>query len=307
MLIGRQLEAISAHFFGAFKSQFPINMSTVQFMRESDNVVVAATPVTFEGLPGKWRSADPQTRGIHCLELTVCDGAVIAHTSGAVQNSLVDWGVAPISNLFADSVSSAKCAGFQLRYELGPVTSHIQASLKLGVLVLGVHQFFRAGRGRDNYFFREFLAVTEPVSESRSALPVGRSCGHDELLGNSPAAIQRFIGFWSNTNSRSRGIAGIGLDVSGKEAKVRVHGVGAGKLIDWGECTGEVFACIEEDRVLSAAILARYDFGFFDCELQIRQNKGILAVTTFNRFHDESGRSNYVNRELFHRESPSEV
>ena len=59
--------------------------------------------------------------------------------------------------------------------------------------------------------------------------------------------------------------------------------------------------------VLSAAILARYDFGFFDCELQIRQNKGILAVTTFNRFHDESGRSNYVNRELFHRESPSEV
>jgi hypothetical protein len=37
------------------------------------------------------------------------------------------------------------------------------------------------------------------------------------------------------------------------------------------------------------------------CELQIRQNKGILAVTTFNRFRDESGRSSYVTRELFYR------
>ena len=126
-------------------------------MRESDNVVVAATPVTFEGLPGKWRSADPQTRGIHCLELTVCDGAVIAHTSGAVQNSLVDWGVAPISNLFADSVSSAKCAGFQLRYELNPVTSHIQASLKLGVPVPGYISFSARAAAATIIFFASSL------------------------------------------------------------------------------------------------------------------------------------------------------
>src|SRR5258708_7725747 len=107
-------------------------MSAVQFMRESDNVAVTASPINFAGLPGKWRSSDPKTRGIDCIEITVRDGTLLTHTFGAVQNGLVDWGVAPISNVFAEGVSSAKCAGFQLRYELDFLTSHIQASLKLG-------------------------------------------------------------------------------------------------------------------------------------------------------------------------------
>jgi hypothetical protein len=282
-------------------------MTAIQFMRESDNVAATASPISVAGLAGKWRSSDPNTRGIDCIELTVRDGTILAHTFGAVQDGLVDWGVAPIMNYFADSVSSAKCAGFQLRYELDFLTSQIQASLKLGVLVVGVHQSFREGDGRPNYFFREFLAVTTPQTQSVLGSPDRRSCAHDDRVGDSTAAIERLLGSWSNTNQRSRGIAWLDLDVSGKQAKVRVHGVGAAKPIDWGECTGEIFTCTEEDGIPSAAVLARYDFGFFDCELQIRQNKGILAVTTFNRFHDGSGRSNYVSRELFHRAIRAQV
>ena len=93
----------------------------------------------------------------------------------------------------------------------------------------------------------------------------------------------------------------IALERRGEGVAVRVWGAGAEDLVDWGEIEGAIFTCIEEDDVPSAAVLARYEFDFMQCELQIRQNKGILAVTTFNRFRDGSGRSSYVTRELYHR------
>jgi len=34
---------------------------------------------------------------------------------------------------------------------------------------------------------------------------------------------------------------------------------------------------------------------------QIRINRGVLVITLFNTFKDDSGRSNYVTREFFYR------
>ena len=123
------------------------------------------------------------------------------------------------------------------------------------------------------------------------------SCSLDEELGRGPgAADEMLLGHWHNTHHGSRGIPEIALERRGDRVAVRVWGAGAQGLADWGEAPGELFTCVEEDGVRSAAALARYDFGFMGCELQIRQNKGILAVTTFNRFRDGSGRSSYVTR-----------
>ena len=276
-------------------------MRELQFMRESDNVTLTPGAMDLTGLAGRWCSSEPQAKGIGRIDLIIQEGVVSGHVFGAGQNGLIDWGVAPVSALFTDGVSSASCAGFQLCYDFDFLTSHVQANLKLGVLVLGVYQSFCGNGGGNNYFFREFLAVTEnevePVIDSLSDL----SCMHDRVLGASTAAVERLLGSWQNTDPNSRGIAGLDLEVSGGQVQVRVRGVGADGVTDWGESGGGIFTCIEEDAVPSAAVLAGFDFGFCDCELQIRQNKGILAVTAFNRFHDGSGRSDYVVRELFHR------
>ena len=270
-------------------------------MRESDNVKPAPGAMDLTGLAGRWLSSEPRARGISRIDLAVRDGVVSARVFGAGPGGLVDWGVAPVSDLFADGVASTACAGFRLHYDFGFLNSHIQANLKLGVLVLGVYQSFRDRDAGSDYFFREFLAVTESEAEPAIDGLNGCSCRHDAALGAGTAAVERLLGSWRNTNADSQGIAGLDLDMSEGQVRVRVNGIGSDGKTDWGEAAGKLFNCVEEDAVPSAAVLAGFDFGFFDCELQIRQNKGILAVTAFNRFHDGSGRSDYVVRELFHR------
>ncbi len=106
-------------------------------------------------------------------------------------------------------------------------------------------------------------------------------------------------GRWLNTNRDSSGILEIDFRVVGDA--LRVSGVSHSEegRVPWGEATAEVFACTEEDDVVSVAGLTVQDFGFREVEFQIRINKGILAVTTFHHFTDESGRFDYVTRELF--------
>lgn len=253
--------------------------------------------------PGIWTSSDPGTRGVARLGLAVRDGELLGRIWGAGAHGPVDWGESRAEALYADAVTSHTGAGFLLRYDFGFLKSHVEANLKLGVAVLCVYQSFQDASGRHGYFFREFLSVDGGAGELAAAPSVAdRSCGLDEELGRGPGAVDELLlGHWHNTHRGSRGIPEIALERRGEGVAVRVWGAGAQGLVDWGEAQGELFTCVEEDVVRSAAALARYDFGFMECELQIRQNKGILAVTTFNRFRDGSGRSSYVTRELFYR------
>ena len=273
-------------------------------LRQADAVTVAPSQhesLDLAAFPGTWTSSDPGTRGVARLDLAVRDGELVGRIWGGGANGPVDWGPSRAEALYADAVTSRTGAGFLLRYDHGFLTSHVEANLKLGVAVLGVYQSFEDASGRQDYFFREFLAAGAGEMAPTPAVAAA-SCGLDAELGRGPgAASELLLGHWRNTLHGSRGIPEIALERRGDRIAVRVWGAGAQGLADWGEAPGELFTCVEEDAVRSAAALARYDFGFMACELQIRQNKGILAVTTFNRFWDGSGRSSYVTRELFYR------
>lgn len=280
-------------------------------LRQVDDVTFGPPPdarLDLAAFPGIWTSSDPETRGVARLDLAVRDGELLGRIWGAGANGPIDWGESRAEALYADAVTSRTGAGFLLRYDFGFLTSHVEANLKLGVAVLCVYQTFKDPSGRHGYFFREFLSGDDGAGELAAAPAVaGESCGHDEELGRGPGAVDELLlGHWHNTHHGSRGIPEIALERRGERLVVRVWGAGAQGPVDWGETEGELFTCVEEDGVRSAAALARYDFGFMECELQIRQNKGILAVTTFNGFRDGSGRSNYVTRELYHR-GPGEV
>jgi hypothetical protein len=57
----------------------------------------------------------------------------------------------------------------------------------------------------------------------------------------------------------------------------------------------------EEAGQRAVALAADYDLGFMSAATYLRANKGVLVIVLFVTFHDDSGRSNYLNREFFYR------
>ncbi len=122
--------------------------------------------------------------------------------------------------------------------------------------------------------------------------PATRTLNADKLTGR-----------WLNTDPKTQGVAEITIDQDGEEFIVSVIGAGAEKAIQWPRTRAKVFANLEEEagqRALAFAV--DFDFGFMKSETYIRVNKGVLVIVLFNSFYDDSGRSNYLNREFFYRQ-----
>jgi hypothetical protein len=69
---------------------------------------------------------------------------------------------------------------------------------------------------------------------------------------------------------------------------------------DWGVVDAPVFA-FTFDAKQAGAFSAIYDFGFEEVRLQANVKLGVLVVVALNQFRDDSGRSNYFDREFFYR------
>jgi hypothetical protein len=108
------------------------------------------------------------------------------------------------------------------------------------------------------------------------------------------------LGDWRNTN-RDGGIARI-VCSTGRDGGLRVQCYGRvdPSPRDWGTVEAPVFA-FTFDSTQGGAFLAIFDLGFLEVRLQANVKAGVLVVATFNRFDDESGRSNYFEREFFYR------
>jgi hypothetical protein len=108
------------------------------------------------------------------------------------------------------------------------------------------------------------------------------------------------LGTWVNTNRATRGIEKVYLTARENKLILRVFGVCDPSPCDWGEVRAQLFTrdiCFPE----SMAFRAAYDFDFMETELLAHVKLGVLVIAKFDRFKDESGRSNYFSREFFHR------
>jgi hypothetical protein len=115
-------------------------------------------------------------------------------------------------------------------------------------------------------------------------------------------SADKLIGRWVNTNPDTRGIAAIVVDRNGEQFSVSIQGVGADGLIDWPRARATSLANLEEEAGQRAgALAADFELGFMSAETYLRVNKGVLVIVLFVTFHDDSGRSNYLNREFFYR------
>ncbi len=121
--------------------------------------------------------------------------------------------------------------------------------------------------------------------------------GAGEAAG--PLDASALPGTYINSNPQTNGIARMVLKESGGgRLSLRVYAVGPEEEIDWGETEVAVFAAGPSSRA-AAGFTCRYDFGFAETRLQAMVMKGLLVLSQFHGFKDDSGRADYFVREYY--------
>ena len=132
-----------------------------------------------------------------------------------------------------------------------------------------------------------------------------KATGHRDPALLDPATVSRaekLIGRWVNTNPDTQGIAECEIQRDGDQFTIKLSGAGADGPIAWPTARTKALANLEEEAgQRTIALAATFEFGFMKSEIYIRVNKGVLVIVLFNTFQDDSGRSNYLNREFFYR------
>ena len=115
-------------------------------------------------------------------------------------------------------------------------------------------------------------------------------------------SADKLVGRWANTDTGTKGLYEIVIEQEGDVFVVSAVGVGESGPIEWPKTEAVALANLEEEAgQRTLALAATFDFGFMRAETYLRVNKGVLVIVLFNVFTDDSGRSNYVNREFYYR------
>lgn len=132
-----------------------------------------------------------------------------------------------------------------------------------------------------------------------------KQTGHLDPALLDPATTSRaekLIGRWINTNPETKGIATCEIQRDGDQFTIKLSGAGVDDPIAWPTARSKALANLEEEAgQRTIALAATFEFAFMKSEIYIRVNKGVLVIVLFNTFQDDSGRSNYLNREFFYR------
>jgi hypothetical protein len=115
-----------------------------------------------------------------------------------------------------------------------------------------------------------------------------------------PASL---LGHWLNTNRETRGIAECVVAQDEDGITVSITGASEAAPVQWPTARATVLANLEEEAgQRTIALLANFNLEFMTAETHVRVNKGVLVIVLYVTFHDDSGRSNYLNREFFYRD-----
>jgi hypothetical protein len=115
-------------------------------------------------------------------------------------------------------------------------------------------------------------------------------------------ALDVILGDWRNTNAEGS-LARIVCAANDKDAiDIRVFGRFDGSDEDWGSVPAAVYA-FNFDDAAAGAFSARFSRGGATIDLQVNVKAGVLVVVELTAFDDDSGRSNFFDREFFHRVS----
>jgi hypothetical protein len=178
---------------------------------------------------------------------------------------------------------------------LMPIGLH--ANLSKGLLIVARFQTRFDSGNYDTRFAREFFRRAN--SEMVKPLKVPGTQSAARAVSPSSSA-STFVGTWRNTNSAGNGIVSVSFAATEDGAKMRIVGRDDSGLRDWGTTAVEIYTEVGAASE-PAKIKARYDLGSMDVLLHGWVKQGVLVLALFRRFKDESGGSNYFDREFFYR------
>ena len=116
------------------------------------------------------------------------------------------------------------------------------------------------------------------------------------------ANVASLLGHWLNTNRDTRGIAECIVAQDAQGVTVSITAIGDNEPVQWPTARATVLANLEEEAgQRTIALLAKFNLGYMTADTHVRVNKGVLVIVLYVTFHDDSGRSNYLNREFFYR------
>jgi hypothetical protein len=108
--------------------------------------------------------------------------------------------------------------------------------------------------------------------------------------------LSGFLGTWINTFRDTRSITRFVLAQTSKGYTITAYvSNGTGDL---GVAEVVPFAPNVDSRQADG-FTSRYDFGFLEMLLAAYYTKGLIVVSQYTHFKDESGRPDYFNREFF--------
>ena len=122
----------------------------------------------------------------------------------------------------------------------------------------------------------------------------------ERMEAAAPVAPGPLLGTWLNTNSTTQGITKAILTAENGRIMLQIFAAGVPDVRDWRKTGADLFAA-DAASTEAMAFSSFYDFGFMETRLQGHVRQGVLIIAKFDRFKDNSGRSNYFSKEFFYR------
>lgn len=265
-------------------------------------------PVASSALAGTWVNTNTATKSVKQIVITGQRGGNIrVDAFGACTPSLCEWGAVP-GIVYGPNVSSTTGTTFQTnqrflsgdtewsRTALQGTVRKTAAGLRLSVRELTV---FEDNSGRKNYTRVETFKLGEGAKPTK----LGNSVG-TYPLGDRPQLVAGALGTWQNV-APSGGL--VKLVIGGTQAAPTIEAFGqcSPTPCDWGTVRSVTYGSTISSAVGSVS-LAPYQFGFKNAQIVVQYGINAagdeqLTVKTYNEFTDGSGRSNYVNTDVFER------
>jgi len=115
-------------------------------------------------------------------------------------------------------------------------------------------------------------------------------------------SVDVILGDWRNTNAEGSLARIVCTANDAGTIDVRVFGRFDNGDQDWGSVPAAIYAFTFDDPA-AGAFSARFERGAARIDLQANVKAGVLVVVELVAFHDDSGRSNFFDREFFRRVS----
>lgn len=255
-----------------------------------------ATPDPY-ALIGNWTNAEPGTRCLRRVRVAEQAGALCVGLDPAL-GRLDETPSCPVVG-YVERADTSAFVALTADASRGGLGLRLEGNLNGGLLVLCCYKTWR-DVSRPGCFSREYFskrAVLGTATGGDGPDPVEDPLFHGVDLPDrlSPEPL---LGHWCNADRHSRGLCDVWISpcAEGVTVSAAAHG-----HIVWGEATGRLYADVVDGNVGGVAASARFDFGFAESTLQIREIKGVLVVASFARFETRAQRNSHFIREFFYR------